>query len=120
MKTLVSSEKNHPWISYEEAAQKLEEDGYVRIDGHSASNKERLDRLFNEIKPAKEAGTYGVHLSVGDAAALARKTQVAADSGVDLVALQAENAELKAKLAAIPAAPAAAAKAPAADSNKTS
>lgn len=97
----------HPRLSYAEALAKVRSTGYVRMDGHTATNVEQLDELFHAIFPAKDAGTYSQPRDYAEALKEAKAEEAkeaAVVTGAVPADVLAENEALKARIAALEAA----------------
>lgn len=102
-------------MSYDEALAAIQDPsrGLVRIEGHSATNKEQLDELFNVILPKHDDGTYGrtqqetdreaykesyLQANGGSMALMGAAGEIPTGSRPDPKLLK-ENADLKARMA---------------------
>lgn len=77
-----NQDTNHPRLPYDEAKARVQRHGYVRMEGHTATNMEQLDELYNVILPAKDGGSYSAPADYEKALAEARKAEAAATTGM--------------------------------------
>lgn len=74
----------HPRLPYDEAKARIRSVGFVRMDGHTATEIEGpggLDELYDKIFPLKDKGKYAVARDFGDALAEAKRLELSELTG---------------------------------------